>query len=183
MDCCNYDPCGAWGGGRSDTDVRSTLVFLRKELLYDIENYAFVEGDVMPPDFHGAHQVFDIAQAGNEDMVTRMFNLAHAECTEALYPFTKSECVAGEELDDTLVAPERYEIELTLPATFSRTTVVLLKELIHNYFVCRVICEWLGMIYPDSRAYWEGRLEDIKSRMKSATLARRKRLRIRQHPF
>lgn len=182
MECCNCDPCHSWRNNGAP-DIKSRLTFYRAELIYDIETYSFVEGDVMPPDFHGTHQIFDIAQEGNADMVTRMFNLAHAECVEALYPFTKMECVAGEELDDTLVTPERYDIGLALPATFSRTTVVLLKELIHNYFVCRAIGEWLGMIYPDSRNYWDSRLEDIKNRMKSATMARRKRLRIKQSLF
>lgn len=175
MGCCKRN--------KDEPEVKTRLVFHRSELLYDIETYTFVEGDIMPPDFHGTHQVFDIAQEGNEDMVTRMFNLAHAECVEALYPFTKEPCVTDETLDNALEAPEQYEIELTLPASFSRTTVVLLKELIHNYFVVRVICEWVGMIYPDSRHYWEARLEDIKNRMKTAVMFRRKRMRIKQSMF
>jgi len=175
MGCCKRN--------KDEPDIKTQLVFFREELLYDIETYSFVEGDVMPLDFHGTHQVFDIAQEGNEDMVMRMFNLAHAECVEALYPFTKIACVPDESLDDVLVAPERYEINLTLPGTFSRTTVVLLKEFIHDYFVCRVICEWLGMIYPDYRSYWESRLEMIKNRMKSVIVSRRKRLRIKQSLF
>lgn len=182
MDCCNCDPCHG-GRNTSEPDVKTTLVFYRDELLYDIETYAFVEGDVMPSDFHGVHQVFDIAQEGNEDMVTRMFNLAYAECQEALHPYTKQPCVADETLDDTLETPERYDIGLTLPSTFSRTTTALLKELIHNYFVCRVICEWLGMLYPESRPYWENRLEDIKNRMKATITSGRRRLRIRQSLF
>lgn len=40
-----------------------TLVFKREELLYDAENYSFVEGDIMQAeDEHARHQVFDIGQ-------------------------------------------------------------------------------------------------------------------------
>ena len=50
-----------------------TLVFKREELLYDAENYSFVEGDIMQAeDEHARHQVFDIGQDGNVDRVTRI---------------------------------------------------------------------------------------------------------------
>ena len=159
------------------------LVFHRDDLLYDIETYAFVEGDVLPPEFHGAHQISDIAQEGNEDMVTRMFNLAHAECMEALYPYTKAECHPHGILENTLETPKSYYISLDLPEGFSRTTVGLIKELVHNYFVVKVISEWIGMLYPDMRPYWERRLEEIKNRLKTATIPRRNRLRIKQSLF
>lgn len=60
-----------------------TLVFKREELLYDAENYSFVEGDIMQAeDEHARHQVFDIGQDGNVDRVTRILNLVHSECVE-----------------------------------------------------------------------------------------------------
>ena len=46
-----------------------TLVFRREQLLYDISNYAFVEGDIMGEDAeHARHQVKDIAEEGNVDV-------------------------------------------------------------------------------------------------------------------
>ena len=69
-----------------------TLVFKREELLYDAENYSFVEGDIMQAeDEHARHQVFDIGQDGNVDRVTRILNLVHSECVEMLFPYTKEE--------------------------------------------------------------------------------------------
>ena len=164
--------------------VKATLVFRREELLYDVESYSYVEGDVMKTDDdHARHQVFDVAQDGNENLVTRMLNLAHAECVEALYPFTKKECEDGTELDDGLVEHEEYAIELTLPPGFSHTTLLLLKELIHKYFVVRVLAEWMGITNPGSTANWQARLEETKEKMKNTLTWRTKRLRIRQHPF
>ena len=176
MDGCQYK-----GQGQS---VTNTLVFKREELLYDIENYAFVTGDLLQvADEHLKHQVFDVSQDGNEDLATRVLNMAHAECVETLYPYTKIPCIPGEQLDNTLVAPEEYEIELTLPVQFSRTTVVLLRELIHDYFVCRVLGEWLGVTAPSAQPFWKERLEELQARMKKAMLGRRKPLRRKQSMF
>ena len=171
-------------GCGQDKPIKNTLVFLRDELLYDIENYTFVTGDLMPAeDEHLKHQVFDIAQDGNEDLATRVLNLAHAECIESLYPYTKAPCIQDEELDDTLVVPEKYEIELALPKQFSRTTVLLLREFIHDYFVCRVLVEWLGTTCPSAQPFWKERLENLVARMKHALLGRRKPLRRGQSMF
>ena len=164
--------------------VKNTLVFIREELLYDIESYAFVTGDLMQvAEEHLKHQVFDISQGGNEDLTTRMLNLAHAECVEFLYPYTKGSCIEGETLDDTLTIPEKYEIELTLPMQFSRATVLLLRELIHDYFICRVLSEWFGETYPTMRSFWKERLEELKARMRSAIISRRGPLRRKQSMF
>ena len=57
-----------------------TLTFKRSELIYDAENYSFVEGDIMKTDdVHARHQVFDIGKKGNIDRVTRVMNLANDE--------------------------------------------------------------------------------------------------------
>lgn len=169
---------------KQNSTVTNTLVFLREELIYDIENYTFVTGDIMPEnDEHLKHQVFDVAQDGNEDLATRVLNLAHAECVEFLYPYTKKPCIQDETLDDKLMVPDKYEVALTLPIEFSRSTVLLLRELIHDYFVCRVLIEWLGITCPTSQPFWKERLEELKARMKLSLLGRRKPLRRGQSMF
>ena len=178
--CCN---CPA-AADKQERVISNKLIFLREELLLDVSNYAFVTGDIIPSeDEHLKHQVFDIAQDGNEELVTRVLNLAHAECVESLYPYTKTACLKDEEHNDILVKPEQYEIELELPIQFSRTTVLLLKEIIHDYFVCRVLVEWLGITCPSAQAFWRARLEEIAGRMKRALLGRRKPLRRKQSMF
>ncbi|MDO4165548.1 MAG: hypothetical protein Q4D56_14380, partial [Bacteroides sp.] len=121
MVCC----CGR----NSDEQTKQvTLVFKREELLYDAKNYSFVEGDIKKEDDeHSRHQVFDIGESGNVDRVTRVLNLAHSECVEMLYPYTKEEIPDEQEaLDDVLEEPEEYNIELALPKGFSLSTVKLL---------------------------------------------------------
>lgn len=156
------------------------MSFIREELLFDIESYAFVEADITD-DEHKKHQVFDIAQDGNEVLATRMMNLAHAECREMLYPFTKTPCEERVHTD-ALVRPDRYYIVMELPESFSETTVKLLKELIHDYFLCRVLGEWCGVTKPGSREYWEDRLQRIRDKIKSALSWRSKRVRLKLSP-
>ena len=145
-----------------------TLVFKRKELLYDVENYSFVEGDIMQAeDEHASHQVFDIGQEGNVDRVTRVLNLTHAECVEMLYPYTKEEISDEHEtLDDILVAPEEYHIALTLPENFSLSTVKLLKHLIHEYLICKVLADWMSITNPSIRVKIQTALMSRKGKIK-----------------
>lgn len=78
------------------------MTFKREELLYDIRNNAYVEGDVMQVKTeHDRHQVQDIGEDGNIDRVTRVLDLAHAECEEALFPYTKENVEQESEMDDT----------------------------------------------------------------------------------
>lgn len=172
------------GGGRPQTQT-VTLIFKRSELVYDAENYSFVEGDIMKTDDeHDRHQVFDIGQDGNIDRVTRILNLAHTECVEMLYPYTKTEIPDEQEvLDDILEAPEEYDIELDLPEGFSLTTVKLLKNLIHEYFVCRVLADWLSITKPESKAHWEEKLANIKYKIQTSLVSRIGKVRRKLKPF
>ena len=144
-----------------------TLVFKREELLYDAENYSFVEGDIMQAeDEHARHQVFDIGQDGNVDRVTRILNLVHSECVEMLFPYTKEEISDKQEpLDNVMTVPEEYLITLVLPVEFSLSTVKLLKHLIHEYMVCKVLADWMSITNPGSQANWEDKARSEERRV------------------
>ena len=162
-----------------------TLTFKRSELLYDAANYSFVEGDIMKADDeHARHQVFDIAEKGNIDRVTRVLNLAHAECVEMLFPYTKEEIADGQEaLNDVLTAPEEYHIVLNLPVGFSLTTVRLLQNLIHEYLVCRVLADWMSITNPNSEANWERKFESLRSKIRTSLVSRTGKVRRKCKPF
>lgn len=162
-----------------------TLVFKRQELIYDAANYSFVEGDIMKADDeHARHQVFDIAEKGNIDRVTRVLNLSYAECVEMLYPYTKEE-VADEQdaLNNVLTAPEEYRIVLNLPVGFSLTTVKLLQNLIHEYFVCRVLADWMSITNPHSEANWERKFESMRSKIRTSLVSRTGKVKRKLKPF
>lgn len=99
MHCCRQAANATGTVARTKT---VKLTFKREELLYDIRNNAYVEGDVMQVKTeHDRHQVQDIGEDGNIDRVTRVLDLAHAECEEALFPYTKENVEQETEMDDT----------------------------------------------------------------------------------
>lgn len=176
MKCC----------GKRNESLRSVeLSFKRSELVYDISNYAFVEGDLIGEDGeHAHHQVTDIAEAGNVDRVTRVLNLAYWECVELLYPYTKEAVPEDqEELDNVLREPEVYVVRLRIPETFALNSVKFLKEMIHEYMVCRVLQDWLSITYPQSASRWEEKLEGLKRKMRLILLARMRTVRRKLQPF
>lgn len=161
------------------------LTFKRQELIYDASNYSFVEADILPEDDEcKRHQVFDIAQNGNIDRVTRVLNTAYAECVEMLYPYTKEEIPDDlEALDDVLKEPEVYEINLTLPKTFSLTTVRLLENLIHEYFVCRILADWMSITNPESEGKWEKKFVTLRNKIRTSLISRTGKIERKLNPF
>lgn len=160
------------------------LTFTRQNLLYDIENYAFVEGDVMRTDNeHAKHQVFDIAQDGNIDRVNRILDLAHAECVEMMYPYTKDPCDSEEVQDNSLSVKEQYQISMLVPDDFSKSTVSLITKLVHEYMVCRVLADWMSITNPSSQSNWQSKLDSIEEQIRNHLNARCGRVRRAQTPF
>lgn len=131
-----------------------TLTFNREDLLYDIKNYAYIEGHVWGEENqHGQHTLIDICEDGNVDRVDRILEVVHASVVEMLYPYTKQE-VVEEGIDNRVYVPEVYKIDMQVPATMSRTTLQLLSKLIHEYMVCRVLYEWLSITHPEASVNW-----------------------------
>lgn len=167
--------------------INVSLTFKRAELLYDASNYSYIEGDVIRiQDEHTAHMIFDIVQDGNVDRVTRVLNLAHSECVEMLYPYTKTAIPETEDkqiLNDILTEPDTYTIDLSLPDNFSETTVKLLENLIHEYLVCRVVADWFSIAYPAKEINWEKKFTSLRTKIKSALMSRRGATRRKIQPF
>ena len=105
--------------------------------------------------------VIDVGQDGNIDRVRRVLDLAFAEVVEALFPYTKLDVIEGERLNDDLLEREGYDIDLCVPLGFSRTTLSLLENLIHEYAVCCVLSDWLSMTNIAAHEKWELRKQSV----------------------
>lgn len=160
------------------------LRFLRSQLLYDAANYAFVAGDVMKAeDEHGRHQVVDMVEDGNVDRVTRVLNLAVAECREILYPYTKVEVEGEESRNDVLAEVPEYVIRMLVPDDFSKTTVTFLEQLIHELLVDRIMADWMSLTKPEDKAVWEEKAEAVIGKINSCKNYRTGKVRRPLHPF
>lgn len=173
--------------GTEDYSKQAVLVFSRGQLLYDIKNIAYVEADVMPAEEeHQRHQVFDIAEDGNVDRVTRVMDLAVDKCKEILFPLTKSVVDEVESRDDNLKETPVYYIYLSLPQSFSKTTLDYLSKLIHEFIVYTVLVDWLSITdITNESAYqkWANKLSDVISEIGRAKSTKIRRARRTQTPF
>ena len=173
--------------GTEDYSKQAVLVFSREQLLYDIKNIAYVEADVMSAeDEHQRHQVFDIAEDGNVDRVTRVMDLAVDKCREILFPLTKTVVDEVESRDDNLKVTAVYYIYLSLPQSFSKTTLDYLSKLIHELIVYTVLVDWLSITdITNESAYqkWANKLSDVVTEIGRAKSTKIRRARRTQTPF
>lgn len=169
-------------GAAQERGKRLVAVILRKEqLLYDIENCCYVEGDIMPEEArHERHMVQDVGQAGNVDRVTRVLDLAHADILERLYPFTQRE-ISHPLVDDRLRDKPVYGVFLSVPESFSQTTLNLFGKLMHELLVCTAVADWLSITNPQKEETWRRKCGEVMERINQVRNQRRERVRIRPH--
>jgi len=175
--CIRYKtcPCG------DKVDV--TLIFMREELLYDIKNYAYIEGHVMGEEKqHAQHTLVDIGEEGNVDRVNRVLAVVHAGVVEMLYPYTKEE-VAEDVIDNMMEEPEEYAIEMRVPRTMSITTIRFIAKLIHEYMVYKVIADWLHITNPQAASHWEMKANEMAEKIQSAKNHRTYAFTRKTHPW
>lgn len=168
--CANvsYGKCTCTG--TKDGKLKVTLEFSVKELLYDIANMAWVEGDLMDGvDFnHVRHLVQDIAEDGNRDRAMRIMALAHAEANEMLYPWSRREITGSVYLSNEPDWEEEFVTYLTVPSKTGQGTILLILGLIHEWIVCRVLQDWLSVTYPESAAVWTAKIEELREAIRNA---------------
>ena len=177
---------GGFGGcGTRGVEMkRINLVFHRKQLLYDIRNYAYIEGHVWGEENqHAQHTLVEIGEEGNIDRVNRILDVVHSAAVEMLYPYTKQELVEEEVICDRLREPNNYPIIMDVPATMSRTTMKLLSSLIHEFMVARVIYDWLSITHPEAARNWLDKALEAEEEIKSIKNNRTGVLTRPMHPF
>lgn len=168
-------------------EKRATVTLLAEELLHDIANMAYVEGDLMDGgDGHAAHQVRDICEDGNRERVLRVISMAVAKCRERLYPYTREDAEDGTLLDNTPEEREEYVIILLLPEDFSKTTLDYLNKLLHEYITCTALADWLTIANtanPQSAAAWAAKAEEAQAEAARIINLRRGRVRRTVSPL
>ena len=168
--------------GKEETGKRLVVVILkREELLYDIENYCYIEGEIMPEESqHSRHTVQDVGQEGNVDRVTRILDIAHSDVIERLYPFTQHE-IRHPVVDDRLREKPVYGIFMNVPESFSQTTLNLLGKLIHELMVCSAMADWMSIANPPKEETWKRKVEASLARINQVKGRTQDRTRIRPH--
>ena len=169
------------GAGRGDDRIAVAVVLERDELMYDIRNYCYVEGELVPETTeHQRHQVQDVGEEGNRDRVTRILDLVHADVMERLYPFTERE-IHNPVVDDRLRGKPVYGVVMNVPKGYSQTTLNLLGKLIHELMVCLAVADWMSITNPPKEETWKRKAEATLMRINQVKGQKRDRSRIRPH--
>lgn len=119
----------------------------------------------------------------NEEFFETTFNLAHSECKEFLFAFTKEEVIPDGNKDKPQQLFPNYNITLSLPKHFSHTTITLLTNLINEYITCRLLSEWIMIVKPENHSYWIERYLSTKQQISTALMARTQPLKRTLRPF
>ena len=168
-----------------NNERQATLRFERSELLEDIKGGAWVEWETMKRDSEQEkHLVADIAEAGNIERVTRVLDLTFAHVVELCLPYAKMELRRSRNTRDNSYEEEtEYVMQMTVPATFSETTLTLVEKLVHDMMVSSVLADWLGMTKPESAEKWAARTAALEEQIVAALSHRCRPIRRKLSPF
>ena len=168
-------------------EKRATLKFSTEELLHDIANMAYVEGDLIDGgNERAAHQVRDICEDGNRERVLRVVDMAVAKCRERLYPYTREDAQDGTELDNAPDEKEEHVISMLLPEDFSKTTLDYLNKLLHEYITCTALADWMTIANTENKASaatWAAKAEEAQEQVMKIINLRRTRVRRTVSPI
>lgn len=163
--------------------MKVTLVFDRAQLLYDIGNCAFIEGEaVAQVDAHQRHTVQDAVEGGNRDRVLRVVELAIAKCRDMLYPYAKSE-ISGDYLENDPDNADAYVIELDVPAGVASSSLELLEKSVHEYATARAVADWMSITNPQKAELWLMKTSEAEREVKLSMNTRMRRVRRGVAPF
>ncbi|MCH5226063.1 MAG: hypothetical protein J1D77_08665 [Muribaculaceae bacterium] len=137
------------------------MKLLKKALLYDIANMAYLIADTGNDASHSLHRVRDICQEGNIDRVSRVLGIAYSNLLDVLRPILIS--LPIDENRDHSKTPHDYLFLFRRDHChgYRLTPEVKLKikETTHEYMVCLVLADWLDVTFPEAADVWRFRFE------------------------
>jgi len=134
------------------------------------------------------HDVSDVLDDGNRELMTNTVSRLLFECMSILYPFCKTpvrRCHRNGTDDNMAQDADAYEIELDFPYERSETEVQLLKHCVNSYIVYKCVAEWLAATLPDTGQWqtWEQKAQEARDELATALVLplRPRRMRVRPH--
>lgn len=147
-------------------NLRALLLFGFKPLKDDIYNLAFVQGTAEKNQMEDSSkaakalsQYISVSDSINEPLISRTINLALSEVEHATYLISHNNMHDHTSLDNILKKKFEWVVEFKVSKNFSDTTLVHLRNAIHDYLVCRVLWEWARLTYPKFADYWKEKME------------------------
>lgn len=142
--------------------------FKKEALLYDIANISFVIADIHPEiNLEALHQLQDVCQGGNLDRVARILGLAFSRVTDIMAPILKHRHPERDVKDrsadvrDYILIIEESKLagnischKTGLSGRLSADTGQNIRNIVHEYLVCRVVADRLSVVMPALAGVW-----------------------------
>lgn len=159
------------------------LIFLYDNLIYHIDNTAYIIGESVQ-DEELKQRIQDVTQKNNLDHIKSVLDLAYAEVNNLCYPYTKIPPAApmGRDFND-LSDKKRYVIHLVMPPTTAKSSLELARERINEYFVWKVMNDWLKITAPDIAGKYSKDESKMGDLIQEALTPRMKTLSIKPSTF
>lgn len=137
------------------------VILKEADLLYEISGMAYVVADVRvgSKSDHELHQTFDVCQTGNVDRVRHILTLAFMEVTQ----------MAGRLLARSS-GPCKSGYRLCFNAQADAAKIEMVKGLVEEYMVARVLDDWLTVTLPEAAAVWADKWRQAAAGIRSHSL-------------
>ena len=138
------------------------MKILKKSLLYDISNMAYVIADTGENLNHTLHRVRDVCQDGNIDRVARVLGLAYANVLSVLFPVLETPATNIDKENSAKVRDYEFNFRRDGNLCHGLTTErkLKIKETVHEYMVSLVLADWLGITLPAAADVWKYKAEE-----------------------
>lgn len=175
----NYDSFGKLCCSCSPDRARILLIFDAEELIDDIREAAFVQGDaarvndnyghdLLEQDReHKMHQWIDIVEDENIHRVRRVLALSLSECEQMLHKMAYRGMYDHTSTDNVEGRKREYVIELVAHRSFSENSVTYLMRLINEYMTASVLSDHAARTYPEAMQYWTAKKTDVANSIKN----------------
>lgn len=166
--------------------TKITVTLKKKELLYDIDNIAYITGDILgdadtTPKYRSDIQ--STREPWGKSIIIRALDRAFYHLRAKLTAYTKSDTREDMDVTDAPKDLENYVLTLYVPQEVSESNIDGVACAAHNYLVYSALCDWFEKLKKDERDLYLFKLKEEMDLIKHYLTLRTKPMRLRQSPF
>lgn len=126
-----------------------TITLQKDELLYDIENIAYVVGlnRSTGTNFEQVSNIQNTGEGGDRDMMLRSIETAFNEIKRNVNRFIAE--TKASSTNELITLASDFTLSLTMPGNFNQASVDSIKSASHEYIVSHALIDWFSTVKPD----------------------------------
>ena len=145
-----------------------TITLQKDELLYDIENIAYVVGlnRSTGTNFEQVSNIQNTGEGGDRDMMLRSIETAFNEIKRNVNRFIEE--TKASSTNELITLSSDFSLSLTMPGNFNQASVDSIKSASHDYIVAHALIDWFSAVKPDEVAIYVQKKADAGVNILSA---------------